>query len=77
MTVDILSNAYKDTIDAIYLLSGDGDFLQLTKDLPGIRIIVICQKGNYNKKLTDTVSEAYSVEFLISNYRSAWYLGSS
>ena len=61
-------------INQVLLISGDGDFLELTDQLNEwqVAIILICQQKNYNKNLVSDVHSAYTVNFVAQNPFDWW-----
>ena len=51
ITVDILNHVYRDNVDAIWLLSGDGDYL------PVVEEVLRCGKQCYISSLSDGLNE--------------------
>jgi uncharacterized LabA/DUF88 family protein len=53
LTVDILSNVYKDNVDSIYLISGDGDYKPVIEEAirHGKHVYVAALSSGLNKEL--------------------------
>ncbi|MFX0096110.1 MAG: NYN domain-containing protein [Candidatus Hodarchaeota archaeon] len=70
--IDVLED--KTEINHVLLISGDGDFLELTEQLHNwdIRITLICQQHNYNSNLVSDVHKAYSVSYIAHNPNNWW-----
>lgn len=51
LTVDVLTNVFNNTIDAIYLLSGDGDYA------PMVREVLRCGKQVYISAFSDGINK--------------------
>ncbi|MFW9996571.1 MAG: NYN domain-containing protein [Candidatus Odinarchaeota archaeon] len=70
--IDVLES--RGHINHILLISGDGDFLELTDILLDwqVSVTLVCQQHNYNKALVGDVHRAYSVKFVASNPYNWW-----
>ena len=64
MTVDILANVYNDNTDTILLMTGDGDFLPLIKEIShaGKQIILASFNCGLNEKLLNEVDHYYELD---------------
>lgn len=69
--VDVLKR--NSHLTQVVLITGDGDFLWLVKQLPKHYIVVICQQKNLNKQLINSVNRAYSVEAIITTPKRWFY----
>ncbi len=70
--IDVLNNQTQ--INHVLLISGDGDFLELTDQLHEwqVAITLICQKQNYNPDLISDVHYAYTADFVAKNPQHWW-----
>jgi uncharacterized LabA/DUF88 family protein len=59
LTVDILSNVYKDNVDAIYLVSGDGDYKPVLEEAirHGKHVYVAALSSGLNKELKNCADQ--------------------
>lgn len=71
MCLDILSNVYQDNTDAVYLLSGDGDYFPVLEECQrrGKSVYVGAFSDGYNKQLTDHSDKYYCLNrYFFSKY---------
>jgi len=61
-------------INHVLLISGDGDFVELTDRLHDrqVAITLICQENNYSIDLVSDVHRAYAVSFVAENSINWW-----
>lgn len=61
-------------INQILLISGDADFLPLLRKMlkQGIKVIILCQKGNKNRKYLEKASQVILLSDLIHLPQSWW-----
>jgi uncharacterized LabA/DUF88 family protein len=64
MTVDILSNVYQNNIDSVYLISGDGDYEEVIKEIirMGKRIYISALSDGLNPKLRKLSDECFVLD---------------
>ena len=64
MTVDILSNIYRDNIDTVYLIAGDGDYLPIIDEAirMGKQIYLSAFSEGLNPKLEHKVDQFYLLD---------------
>lgn len=64
MTVDMLTNAYRDNMDVAYLVSGDGDFIPLIEEVMrmGKQVYVAAFTNGLNPKLKTVADEFMALD---------------
>jgi uncharacterized LabA/DUF88 family protein len=53
MTIDILSNTYRNNVDTIFLISGDGDYIPIVEEVMryGKKVYVAALSSGLNRRL--------------------------
>jgi len=64
ITIDVLRHCYQKDVEAIYILTGDGDYLPLVKEAmrTGTRVFVGAFSSGLNRELTVVPDEFYSLD---------------
>lgn len=64
MTVDILSQIYRDNVDTVYLIAGDGDYLPIISEVirMGKQIYLSAFSSGLNPKLKHKVDQFYLLD---------------
>ena len=64
MTVDILSNIYRDNIDTVYLIAGDGDYLPIIDEAirMGKQVYLSAFSEGLNPKLEHKVDQFFLLD---------------
>jgi uncharacterized LabA/DUF88 family protein len=64
LTVDVLSSVYNNTLDIVYLISGDGDFLPIIKEAQrhGKLVYLAAFSSGLNSKLLNYVDKYYCLD---------------
>jgi len=71
MAVDILSNVYNNNLDVVYLVSGDGDYLPVIKEIlrHGKQVYLAAFSNGLNKKLLNYVDNYYCLDNVYFNHK--------
>ncbi|WP_445634419.1 NYN domain-containing protein [Nostoc sp. DSM 114161] len=69
MTVDILSHVYQNNIDTVFLLSGDGDYLPVVKEVisKGKRILIGAFSNGFNSNLIQLADAVINLDTVFFN----------
>lgn len=64
ITIDMLHYASSQILDAVYLVSGDGDFIPLIKEVmrKGVRVYLMALSSGLNPKLSISVDEFINID---------------
>jgi uncharacterized LabA/DUF88 family protein len=64
ITVDVLTHTFKDSVDIIYLVTGDGDYLPLIEEVArnGKQVYLAALSEGLNEKLPYVVDQFYSLD---------------
>jgi hypothetical protein len=64
LAVDALSHVYKDNVEAVYIMSGDGDFLPLLEEAlrQGKQVYLSAFSGGLNDRLAEIATDFYLLD---------------